>query len=237
MVVDASAGARSRITGVLEGDRDITVVGQAGFVVDAVAMALRLRPDIVTLSLHLPGGGGQQTIEQIMAQVPTPILILSFDNVDRRSPSIVDALVAGALDALPKPEQWTPDQAAQLRRTVRLLSKVRVIRHPRGGHRTEGNGASQPAATCAHQVVAIASSTGGPSALAVVLAGLGGTVAPVLIVQHLHPDFTAGLIEWMSRVSALPVELAEHGQVPGPVASTSHPVGCTCGWGEGPGSS
>jgi two-component system chemotaxis response regulator CheB len=42
------------------------------------------------------------------------------------------------------------------------------------------------------------------------LAGLGGTAAPVLVVQHLHVDFTAGLIDWMSRVSALPVEVAEH---------------------------
>lgn len=214
LVVDGSAAARTRVAGTLEGDGDIVVVGQAGTVVDAVALALRLRPDIVTLGLYLPGGGGQQAIEQIMAQVPTPILVLSHDSVDRRSPSIVDALVAGALDALPKLEQWSPDQAAQLRRTVRLLRNVHVIRHPRGGQNPDADSSSRPATTTAHHVVAIAASTGGPSALAIVLAGLGGSLAPVLIVQHLHPDFTTGLIEWMSRVSALPVELAEHGQVP-----------------------
>jgi two-component system chemotaxis response regulator CheB len=71
----------------------------------------------------------------------------------------------------------------------------------------------EPGQTGAACVVAMAASTGGPSALAIVLAGLGGTQAPVLVVQHLHVDFTAGLIEWMARESALPVELAEHGRV------------------------
>jgi two-component system chemotaxis response regulator CheB len=49
--------------------------------------------------------------------------------------------------------------------------------------------------------------------LATVLSGLGGLAAPVLVVQHLHPDFTGGLVTWMTRVSALPVEIAEAGQV------------------------
>ena len=59
--------------------------------------------------------------------------------------------------------------------------------------------------------MAIAASTGGPAALATVLSGLAGLAAPVLVVQHLHPDFVEGLVAWMGRVSALPVELASHG--------------------------
>ena len=65
-------------------------------------------------------------------------------------------------------------------------------------------------------MVAIAASTGGPTALATLLSGLGGLMAPVLVVQHLHPDFTGGLLVWMSRASALPVEMAEQGHVPEP---------------------
>jgi two-component system chemotaxis response regulator CheB len=62
-------------------------------------------------------------------------------------------------------------------------------------------------------VVAIAASTGGPAALATVLGGLAGLTVPVLIVQHIHPDFVRGLIDWMTKASPLPVELAHHGQV------------------------
>ncbi len=55
----------------------------------------------------------------------------------------------------------------------------------------------------------MAASAGGPEALAGLLAELGGLAAPVLVVQHLHPDFTGGLLDWMCRVSALPVEIAD----------------------------
>jgi two-component system chemotaxis response regulator CheB len=35
----------------------------------------------------------------------------------------------------------------------------------------------------------------------------------VLVVQHIHRDFVAGLVSWMERVSALPVGVARHGQM------------------------
>ena len=116
--------------------------------------------------------------------------------------------MGGALDALPKPAHWTPDNEAELRRSVRTLSKVTVIRHIRGRFTSR-------AESCGHRravtspVVALAASTGGPAALAEVLAGLGGLAAPVLVVQHIHRDFVAGLVTWMARVSALPVQVAE----------------------------
>jgi two-component system, chemotaxis family, protein-glutamate methylesterase/glutaminase len=58
----------------------------------------------------------------------------------------------------------------------------------------------------------MAASAGGPSALATILAGLGGLAAPVLVVQHLHPDFTRGLFDWLAGESSLPVEMAQHDQ-------------------------
>jgi two-component system chemotaxis response regulator CheB len=61
-------------------------------------------------------------------------------------------------------------------------------------------------------VVAIAASTGGPAALATILGELKDVAAPVLVVQHLHPDFIDGFAKWMRRVSALPVFLAENKQ-------------------------
>jgi len=43
---------------------------------------------------------------------------------------------------------------------------------------------------------------------------LSGVTAPVLIVQHIHHDFVAGLVDWLQRASALPVRVAEHGESP-----------------------
>ena len=58
-------------------------------------------------------------------------------------------------------------------------------------------------------VVGIAASAGGPAALAVILRAIAALEAPVLVVQHLDPRFVDGFRDWMERVSALPVEMAE----------------------------
>jgi len=214
LVEDASA-QRSQLTAVLQEQRDITVVACAATASEAITLVARERPDVVVLDLHLADGGSHRAIEQIMAHAPTPILVLSARIRDRRSPSAVEALVAGALEALPRPAHWTPELAIELRRAVRQISKVHVIRHPRGSRATD-SGRRPEARPVQQPVVAVAASTGGPSALAAILPGLAGLGAPVLVVQHLHPDFIAGLVDWMSRVSALPVETAVHGQLARP---------------------
>jgi two-component system, chemotaxis family, protein-glutamate methylesterase/glutaminase len=215
LVVEDASAQRSQLVEVLHRGGDIDVVGQPSTAAEAIDDVAQSRPDVVILDLHLADGQSQHAIEQIMAHTPTPILILSARIDDRRSPSAVEALVAGALEALPRPKRWTPQQGGELRRTVRQISKVHVIRHPRGAL-TKGVRRDPEPLPGQRPVVAIGASTGGPSALATLLAGLAGLRAPVLVVQHLHPDFTTGLVEWMSRVSPLPVETARHGQLARP---------------------
>lgn len=215
VVVQDDSAQRAELLGVLKRDGDIAVLGHATSAAAALTLVAQARPDVVILDLDLRDGSSNHAIEQLMAHAPTPILVLSGRIDDRNSASAVEALVAGALEALKRPIRWTPELGTDLRHTVHQVSKVHVIRHPRGNRTT---GRRPPSGSCAvrQPVVAIAASTGGPSALATLLAGLKGLCAPVLVVQHLHPDFTGGLLEWMSRVSALPVETARHEQVPRP---------------------
>lgn len=212
LVVEDASTQRSQLMEVLHRESDIVVVGQPATAMAAIEAVAQSRPDVVILDLHLADGLSQHAIEQIMAHTPTPILILSARIDDRHSPSTVEALVAGALEALPRPPRWTPEQGAELRRAVRQISKVHVIRHPRG-NLAKGVRRDLETRSGRRPVVAIAASTGGPSALATLLADLAGLQAPVLVVQHLHPDFITGLVGWMSRISPLPVEIASHHQM------------------------
>ena len=214
VVVERSQPERTHLARVLEAGGDITVVGEAGGAADAIRVVRDVRPDVVTLDLHIPDGGGQQVIEQLMAFAPTPILVLSANIAGRESVEAVDALVAGAVDVLPKPTTWSSAEEDALRARVRLVGGVTVVRHPRArlapaSRRTTTTGDQRGRG---HPIVAIGASTGGPAALATVLGGLAGLEASVLVVQHLHPDFVAGLVSWMARVSPLPVELARHGE-------------------------
>ncbi len=221
VVVEDSVVQRTHLVGVLEADGDITVVGQAATAVEAIGLVANLRPDVVTLDLQIPDGGGQYALEQIMANTPTPVLVLSASVHSDTSAPAVDALVGGALLALPKPMSWTPELEKDLRRHVRMIRNVPVIRHLRGRvrplARTVAAGkidsplprTSGQSISC---IVAIAASTGGPPALAKVLSGLGAVTAPILIVQHIHAEFVQGLIDWMTRISPLPVVLARSGE-------------------------
>jgi two-component system, chemotaxis family, protein-glutamate methylesterase/glutaminase len=212
VVVHRRTRLAAELVRVLQRDGDIAVVAEADDAAAAMGLVTGVGPHVVVLDLQLTGG--LLAVEQIMATVPTPILVLSSPVEDRRCPAVTEALVAGALEALPAPAAWTAALENELRHTVRQISKVTAIRHPRGRVRIPR---AEPApAGGRHPVVGLAASTGGPSALAIVLAGLRGLPAPVLVVQHLHPDFTGGLVDWMARVSALPVELAVAGRVAEP---------------------
>jgi two-component system chemotaxis response regulator CheB len=212
VVVEDSLVQRAHLVRMLESEGDIEVVGQAVGAAEAIKLVETLRPEVVTLDLQIPDGGGQHAIEQIMAFTPTPILVLSATVTGRGSHEAVQALMAGAMEALPKPERWDAAAERAVRDRVRALRGVTAVRHPRGGRLPRRPPArTPPPSGPGGAVVAIGASAGGPAALAVVLAGLTGVRASVLVVQHLHPDFVAGLVSWMARVAALPVELARHG--------------------------
>ena len=219
LVVEDPAGRR-RLVDALEADGDIDVVGEAGAAQEAIDLAHALRPDVITLDVQLAGGGGLYVIEQVMAFMPTPILVLSATVAGPESDAAVSALVAGAVDALPRPTSWDERASRSLREHVRVVKGVAVIRHVRGRIAARREAAAKTAGPAGSSpVVAIAASTGGPAAMATVLEGLTGLKAIVLIVQHLHPDFVDGFVTWMARVSPLPVERAAHGAalVPGKV--------------------
>jgi two-component system chemotaxis response regulator CheB len=213
VVVAERPADRVALMRVLEADGDIRVVGQAGSAPEAAALVERLRPHVVAVDLLLPGRGGQEAVERIMGRSPTPVLVLCPPRPDAGAGPAVEAMRAGALGAFAHPVAWTVESAAQIRRRVRVLRGATVVRHPRRNLAIPGPPARSPGPDGgrASPVVAIAASTGGPAALAEVLAAMGGVNAPVLVIQHIHPDFVGGLVEWMRRVAGVDVRLAVHG--------------------------
>ena len=180
---------------------------------EAIAVVDRLLPQVVVL-LFDGSASSLAAIQDVMSDRPTPILLL-------RAPGVADAvasrgLESGAVDACLAPSAPDPAALAALRRRIRRVSAVPVIRHLRGRNRI-------PAGRTA--VVAIGASTGGPQAVARVLGGLRGLGAPVLVVQHLHPNFTDHFLEWMARESALPVEMAVDGETLRPGVAYLAPSG------------
>lgn len=213
VVVVAEPTLSRRLASTFRTEADLAVVGQTVGADQALKLVAELRPDVVILDLEAVGVDVRRAVGQIMGHTPTPILVLSANGSDGRSGPAIEALMAGAVEAMPTPNEWTPQVEADLSRRVRILRGVTVLRHPRG-QRVPGRPIVAPPSASggrAGRVVGIAASTGGPAALAQVMTGLAGIEAPVLVVQHMHSDFVEGLVSWMARVAPLPVQLAVHG--------------------------
>ncbi len=203
LVVEDSTTQRAFLQRSLEADGDITVVGQAGTAMQAVAIAQRERPDIVTMDLDIPGGG-LHAIERIMATAASPILLFSGRLGGPRSSSASAALGAGAAGVLEKPRRWDDESQGVLRNRIRSLRRVRPLEQSKRLETPASSGSSAP-------VIGIGASTGGPAALARVLADLGPIGAPVLCVQHIDGRQVEGLARWLASTTGRDVSVAVDG--------------------------
>jgi two-component system, chemotaxis family, protein-glutamate methylesterase/glutaminase len=217
LVADDSASARLLLQGILDADPDLEVVGQATDGAEAVDLADRLQPDVITMDVAMPGVDGLEATRRIMAQGPRPIVLVSavFPPDIHNS---FRALEAGAVTLLEKPHgPGSPAfarEAAELVATVKLMAGVKLVRR---NLRRAGDGPPPglfPARVPSEvlRVAAIAASTGGPPAVAQVLRGLPpGWSVPVLVVQHIGSGFDVGLARYLGENTPLPVGLAEDG--------------------------
>jgi len=214
LVVDDSAIAREALAGELEDDEEMRVVGTAADGDEAIAAVAELRPDVVTMDIQMPGGGGLLAIEQIMARTPVPIVVVSARARHDQTLSF-EAVSRGALEVAVKPAG--PSDAAALRAAVRRVAGIPVIPHVRA-LRTQRIPLPPPAPPAvptlsrAPTIVGLAASAGGPAALDVVLGALPASLpACVAIVQHLPPGFVSSFATYLRSRTPLEVTLVEPG--------------------------
>jgi two-component system chemotaxis response regulator CheB len=223
LVVEDSLTVRKHIVEVLSADPDLEVVGEAEDGKRGIELCQELRPDVVTLDMMLPVMSGLAATEYIMAYCPTPILVVSASTNRGELFKTYEAMAAGALDVLEKPlgDQQDESWEQKLVSTVKLISRIKVITHPRArlgpmGQRPLGvlpHALSPEPTTGAPRVVAIGVSTGGPAALVEILRGLpSGFPIPILLVIHLGRLFAPAFAEWLDGQSPIRVSYARDGE-------------------------
>ncbi|MDB5220159.1 MAG: response regulator receiver modulated CheB methylesterase [Myxococcaceae bacterium] len=218
LVVEDSLTVRRRLCEVLATDPAFEVVGEAADGKRAIELCAALRPSVVMMDMMLPVMSGLAATEYIMAHFPTPILIVSSSTNRGELFKTYDALAAGAVDVLEKPNGDEVDGLWEQRllSTLRLVSRIRVITHLRGRSRrpeAEASGLA-PRFTNGNRldVVAIGASTGGPGALVDVLRGLPCDFQlPVLVVLHIGEKFGVALADWLDGQTPRRVAYAEDG--------------------------
>jgi two-component system chemotaxis response regulator CheB len=219
LIVEDSAVVTDFLRHILNSDPDIEVAGTALDGEMALEAVERVRPDAITMDIHMPRMNGFEATRRIMETRPTPIVIVSGTADIGEQALAFRALEAGALAVLPRPagigDPAYEQSAADLVRTVKAMSEVKLVRRWANTRRRPSPSPAlvTPRAPGGPAVVAIGASTGGPQALQTVLSLLPADFpAPILVVQHIASGFAEGFAGWLSLSTAIPVSLAVHGE-------------------------
>jgi two-component system response regulator WspF len=173
------------------------------------------RPDVLLMDLRMPKMNGAVATRKIMAEAPTAILVVT-SSVTGHFAEVYEAMGAGALDAVNTPVLGPKgDLAGEHALLDKIATVGKLVGLRPGGKVTPPPVQIDSPIWTLPALVAIGASTGGPQALAEVMARFPRHMdAAVVIVQHVDPEFADGLASWLYERSGFPAALARPGMRP-----------------------
>ncbi len=231
LVVDDSFFIRKMLSEILgAAGNNIIVVDTAQDGIEAIHKLKTLKPDVITLDVEMPKLNGIDTLERIMSENPTPVIMLS-SHTGKGMEITLRALEIGAVDCVLKPSAKPMVDLRGIERE--LIEKIRMaaLCRPRHGLLSFGgiaadvlrpvpeksslpNMSKAVAERPAKFLVAVASSTGGPRALNELFSKIEPEPATsFLIVQHIPVGFTKALAKRLQEISAMKITEAANGEM------------------------
>ncbi|MBC8553206.1 MAG: chemotaxis response regulator protein-glutamate methylesterase [Nitrospira sp.] len=219
LIVDDSAFMRNTLSRMIADDPELEVVGIARDGIEAIEKVALLKPDIVTLDVEMPRMNGIEALKQIMATNPVPVLMVS-SLTNEGAQATLEALEIGAVDFIPKNLSDLSVNIVKIRdiliEKIKTIGKMglkirktplvsRPIKMP-----------TKPTEYTSHSktgIVCIGSSTGGPKALQTIITALPKDFpVPIIIAQHMPPNFTGPFASRLNQISEVEVKEGEHGE-------------------------
>lgn len=200
--------ARGFIIEGLNAHRNIEVIGYAINAIDAKQKVMRLKPDVMTCDVQMPGMNGIDFLKELLPQYPVPTVLVSSLNL-----GVFDALHAGAVDFVRKPDGTESREqfikALSLKVVVAAKARVRGV----SAKTAEPMVAPAPALGLAKSrvIIGLGASTGGTEATLEVMKRLPADIPGMVIVQHMPTGFTQMYAERLNRLCSMEVREAKNG--------------------------
>ena len=210
LLIEDSSLMRIMVSDILRGDPQIELTGTARNGKEGFEKTKALHPDVVITDMVMPGYDGLYAVNQIMKEVPTPIILLS--SLEKTNPQIFDALGAGALDFVDKPQRSDGNgfdvSSKRLRRLVKSAALIkpasliaRSVKRNTLQHSFSGS--------LNYDVIVIGASTGGPGAVELIVKNLPANLSiPVVIAQHMPERFLLSFAQRLNEYTPLQVKIA-----------------------------
>lgn len=212
LVVDDSLFFRGVLTKKLAEFSHIEVLGYARDAFEAKEKIPVLKPDVVTLDVEMPKLNGIEFLKQLLPKNPIPIVLVSSLNI-----SVFDALAAGAVDFVKKPELSGTDSISsfidELASKIAIASRARVSSNLNKNTTTVHLSPIKPSRLTNATIIALGASTGGTEATIPVIRDLPEDSPGILIVQHMPPGFTKMYAERLNRICKMEVREASDGDI------------------------
>lgn len=227
LIVDDSAFMRNALSSMLSSDPEIRIVGTARDGLEAIEKIASLHPDIVTMDVEMPRMDGIAALKHIMEQNPVPVIMVS-SITNEGAKVTLDALDLGAVDFIPKNlsdlslnivkiREILIDKIKHLGRKGLPGRRFRQVERPLSHPAAAEPPRTLPVRTTGERrigIVAIGTSTGGPKALQEIIPRLPKDFpVPIVIAQHMPPNFTGPFAERLNQLSQITVKEAVEGEV------------------------
>lgn len=221
LIVDDSVVIRRMLSVTIDPEPDFEVLRPAPNGKIALSRIEEDEPDVVILDVEMPDMDGLETLARIRQIRPKLPVIMFSAMTELGASTTLEALSLGASDYLPKPSSIGAGGGSLEVVREALVDKVRALCTTTDAT-VRTTPAKPPVATTVADAsaeptgpvdaIVIGVSTGGPNALADLIPSFPADLAvPILIVQHMPPNFTNLLAERLDRESPLAVKEAEPG--------------------------